>query len=263
MLRNLLICGLLAGVCGGLLATGFARVVGEPPVDQAIAYEEANAAPAAAHTETTAAHTHGEEAPVVSRTMQRSLGLLTAAIVYGLAIGGLFAIAFAAVYGRVIRASPARTAVWLAAFAFVTIFLVPFVKYPATPPAVGNPDTIGTRTGAFLVMIAISLLAAIAAVRLRPILAERWSGTTSTLLAGAGYLVVVVIAGLLLPSVHEVPSSFPPETLFRFREASIGMHLVLWTTLGLAFAGTAQRVMTGQTMLPRRRQAGAPATASD
>ena len=29
MLRNLLLCGLLAGLCGGLLATGFARVVGE------------------------------------------------------------------------------------------------------------------------------------------------------------------------------------------------------------------------------------------
>jgi hypothetical protein len=41
MLRNLLLCGLLAGLCGGLLATGFARVVGETQINQAIAYEDA------------------------------------------------------------------------------------------------------------------------------------------------------------------------------------------------------------------------------
>ena len=47
MLRNLLICGLIAGLCGGLLATGFARVVGEAQVDQAIAFEERRQAKAA------------------------------------------------------------------------------------------------------------------------------------------------------------------------------------------------------------------------
>ncbi len=40
MLRNLLLCGLLAGLCGGLLATGFARVVGETQINQAIAFED-------------------------------------------------------------------------------------------------------------------------------------------------------------------------------------------------------------------------------
>jgi predicted cobalt transporter CbtA len=255
MLRNLLICGLLAGLCGGLLATGFARIAGEGAVDQAIAYEEAHAGHAATHD-------HAEESPVVSRAMQRSFGLLTAAVVYGLAVGGLFALAFAAVYGRIGRASPARTALWLAAATFLIVYLVPFVKYPATPPAVGNPDTIGTRTGAFVTMIAISILAAIAAVRLRALLAERWPGAAATLVAAAGYLVVVVVAGLALPSVHEVPSTFPAETLYRFREASIGMQFVLWTTIGLVFAGTAQRVMTGQTIIPRRPLV-APATATD
>ena len=99
MLRNLLICGLIAGLCGGLLATGFARVVGEGPVDQAIAFEGQQAKAAG----------EAEEAPLVSRTMQKSFGLLTAAVVYGLSLGGLFALAFAAIYGRVGKASPART----------------------------------------------------------------------------------------------------------------------------------------------------------
>ncbi len=174
MLRNLLICGLIAGLCGGLLATGFARVVGEGPVDQAIAFEGQQAKAAG----------EAEEAPLVSRTMQKSFGLLTAAVVYGLSLGGLFALAFAAIYGRVGKASPARTSILMAAGAFVVLYLVPFVKYPANPPSVGDPDTITKRTVLYLFMILISLLAAIAAVRLRGVLAERWSGTAATLAAG-------------------------------------------------------------------------------
>jgi hypothetical protein len=252
MLRNLLLCGLLAGLCGGLLATGFARVVGETQINQAIAFEDSQYK----------AQGLPPEKEIVSRSLQSSLGLLTAAVVYGLALGGLFALAFAAAYGRIGRASPARTSILMAAGAFVVLYLVPFIKYPANPPSVGDPDTITKRTALYLIMILISLLAAIAAVRLRKVLSERWSGTTATLVAGFGYLLVVVVAGALLPAINEVPKTFPAVTLFRFREASIGMQLVVWATIGLVFAATAQRVMAGQTILPRRR-ANPPVPAVD
>ena len=252
MLRNLLLCGLLAGLCGGLLATGFARVVGETQINQAIAFEDSQYK----------AQGLPPEKPIVSRSLQSSLGLLTAAVVYGLALGGLFALAFAAAYGRVGRASPARTSILMAAGAFVVLYLVPFIKYPANPPSVGDPDTITKRTALYLIMILISLLAAIAAVRLRKVLSERWSGTTATLVAGFGFLLVVVVAGALLPPVNEVPKTFPAVTLFRFREASLGMQLVIWTTIGLVFAATAERVMTGRTILPRRKS-NAPVPAVD
>jgi hypothetical protein len=111
MLRNLLICGLIAGFCGGLLATGFAEIVGEPQVQRAIAFERARDKAAGVP----------EEAPVVSRTLQRTVGLLAAAVIYGLSLGGLFALAFAGAYGRIGRASPARTSLWLALAAFVTV----------------------------------------------------------------------------------------------------------------------------------------------
>jgi hypothetical protein len=243
MLRSLLLCGLLAGLCGGVLATGFARVAGESQINQAIAYESAEYK----------AQGLPPEKPVVSRRLQSSLGLLTAAVIYGLSLGGLFGLAFAAAYGRIGRASPARTSLWLAAGAFVVLYLVPFIKYPANPPSVGDPDTIGKRTALYLIMILISLLAAISAVRLRKALSERWAGSTATLVAGFGYLLVVVVAGALLPSIDEVPKTFPAVTLVRFREASVGMQAVVWTTIGLVFAATARRVMAGRPMLPRRR----------
>jgi hypothetical protein len=258
MLRTLLVCGLIAGAAGGVLVTGFAQVTGEPAISRAEAFEYAQRA----------AKHEPPEVELVPRRIQRSFGLLAAAVVYGLSFGGLFALTFAVVYGRVGRASPARTALWLAAAAFVVLYLVPFVKYPANPPSVGDPDTIQRRTELYLLMMGSSLAAALAAVRVRATLARRVSGAGATLLSLALYLVVAVVAGIALPGIHEVPRGFPAETLFRFRESSIGLALVMWTTIGLVFAGTAQRAMTGRPIVPwlaeaRRRERIAAGTRRD
>jgi predicted cobalt transporter CbtA len=243
MIRTLLIWGLLAGLCGGLLATGFAEITGEQQIDAAIVFEDAQAKAAG----------EAPEPALVSRDLQKSAGLLTASVVYGLALGGIFAIVFAVAYGRVGRASPARTALLLAAGAFVVLYLIPFLKYPANPPSVGSPDTIGRRTELYLLMVSISVLAGIAAMRLRASLRGRLDGSVATGLAVAAYLVIVLAAGLAMPGVHEVPKLFPATTLWDFRLASVGMQLTMWTTLGLVFAVAAQRAMT-------RERAVAPAT---
>jgi Probable cobalt transporter subunit (CbtA) len=253
MLRTLLIWGLLAGLCGGVVATGFSEIVAEPSVERAITFEQA---------QSRAAGEPAEHA-IVSRGVQRSAGLFTAAAVYGLSVGGLFALAFAFAYGRVGRASPAGTALWLAAGAFVVVFLVPFLKYPANPPSVGDPDTIGRRTELYFAMLACSLLAAVAALRIRAWLATRRDRATATVAAGVAYIVVVVIAGLVLPGVNEVPRTFPATTLWRFREASVGMQAVLWTTIGLVFATAAQRVMVGARTRERATPAGLAASPGD
>jgi predicted cobalt transporter CbtA len=225
MLRTLLICGLVAGALAAVLATGFATVAGEPAVDGAIAFEDAQAR---------AAH----EAPateVVSRTVQKTVGLFTAAAAYCVALGGLFALVFAVVYGRVAVAPPGRTARWLALAAFVVVFLVPFLKYPASPPGATDPETIGTRTLAYATMVAISLLAATAALRVRR--------SRGNLAAAVLFVVVAGAAGLALPAFHEVPGDFPASTLWSFRAASIGTQAVIWLTIGLMFGPLAQRTM--------------------
>jgi uncharacterized membrane protein YidH (DUF202 family) len=233
MLRTLLICGLVAGALGGLAATGFASLAGEPAVEQAIAVE-ASKLPAGAPA----------EPELVSRDAQRSVGLITAAVTYGLAVGGAFALVFAVVYGRIADATPSRTALWLAGAAFLVVFLVPFVKYPSTPPAVGDPETIGRRTTLFVTMIVVSLLSAVAAVRIRAWLrAGPRTLPYATLGAVAAYLLVVGAVALALPGIHEIPADFPATTLWRFREATVGMQLVLWATIGLVFGVLAQRVM--------------------
>jgi uncharacterized membrane protein YidH (DUF202 family) len=252
VLRKLLICGLVAGLCGGLLATGFASVAGEPAVDAGIAYQDAQEDPGAA-----------VPAPV-SRDVQKSVGLLAGAAVYGVALGGIFALVFALAYGRAGRAGPRATAYVLAAAGFTVVFLVPFLKYPATPPGAADAATIGHRTALYATMIAISVLAAIGAARLRSRLERRLDSHAATLATGAAFVIVVVAAGVTLPSVQEVPADYPATTLWRFREAAVGTQVVLWSTMGLLFAAAAQRVMHGEPVLRRgAARAGLPAGASD
>ncbi len=243
MLRTLLICGLLAGLLAGLASFGTASLIGEPALNEAIAYEEANAPPepaVAADGHTT--HSH-DEGTTVSRGTQSTFGLLTATSVYGLAFGGLFALFFSFAYGRLLEASPRVTATWLGFFGFLVVFLVPFLKYPATPPAIGDPETIGDRTLLYFGMITISLLAAFIAYRTRAAL-QQVRPEVASLLGVVTFLVIVIAAGLALPGVNEIPADFSAVTLWEFRIGTIGTQLTLWAVLTVAFSYGAQHVMT-------------------
>jgi predicted cobalt transporter CbtA len=183
-----------------------------------------------------------EEPELVSRTVQAGLGLFTAVIVYCAAFGGLFGLAFAFAYGRMPgRLTPQAVSALLAAAGFVAIYLVPNLKYPANPPAVGDPETIGARTALYFVMIAISLVAIVGATTLKRSLVGRLGDWNANLLAAACYIVIVAVAALLLPAVNEVPDQFPAVVLWKFRIASMGAQLIMWATLGLLFGALTQR----------------------
>lgn len=231
MMRVLLVRGLISGLVAGLLALVFARIFGEPSIGSAIDFESATG------QTVTGAHTHGEaaEPELVSRAVQSSIGLATAVLVYAVAFGGLFSVAFAAAYGRVGQLSARTTAAVLAVGGYLVVYVVPFLKYPANPPAVGSENTIGQRTGWYLAMVVISVVLAVTAVYLGRRLTARLGAWNAALAAGAGYVVAVAAAQAWLPSSSEMPEAFPATVLWEFRVASLGTQLVLWATIGLLF----------------------------
>jgi predicted cobalt transporter CbtA len=267
MVRTFLVRGMLVGIVAGLLSFCFLKIYGEPQVDIAIAFEEhMNEAKAAAakehaaapHQDEAAMHhdmaghgeqaaaQHEEEPELVSRPVQAGLGLFVAVIVYCTAFGGLFGLAFAFAYGRIPGAlTPQGVSVLLAATGFIAIYLVPNLKYPANPPSVGEPETIGLRTALYFIMIAVSLAAMVGAAALKRSFVPRFGEWNATLLVAAGYIVVVAIAALLLPVVNEVPAEFPAVALWNFRIASLGAQLIMWATLGLLFGALSQRALSG------------------
>lgn len=250
MVGTLLMRGMLVGVVAGLLSFGFLKIVGEPAVDRAIAFESAmDAAKDKAKADEAVAKgmpmpNEDPEPELVSRPVQAGLGLFTGVTVYNTAFGGLFALVFALAYRRMGDFGPRTTAALLAISGIVAVYVVPNLKYPANPPSVGDPETIGMRTGLYFAMIAISLAAMIAAWMLRNRLTPRLGGWNAALIAAAAYLIAIVVVALALPVVNEVPEGFPAVVLWQFRMASAGAQLIMWTTIGLAFGALTERAAT-------------------
>jgi predicted cobalt transporter CbtA len=233
MVRSLLVRGMLVGLAAGVLAFAFAYAFGEPQVQRAIDFEDQLAR----------LHHEAPDPEIVSRGVQRTLGLLTGTTVLGVAFGGMFALVFAGLYGRASRLPARATAALLALAAYVTITLVPATKYPPNPPSVGNPATIDRRTLLYFAMIAISIVAATAAIRIRRDLLPRLSAWNATLAAAGAFLALIAVSELILPGVHEVPAGFPAEVLWHFRIASLGTEAVLWAGIGLGFGAAAERLI--------------------
>ncbi len=227
MVSGLLLRGLIAGVFAGVLAASFSFFAGEPPLERALAFEIA------------AAEAPGPE--TVSRSTQRGPGLFAAHVIYGAAIGGFFSLVFALALGRIGGFAPRSLAGLLAIAAFIALVLVPELKYPANPPAVGASDTIGERTALYFGMLAICLLAMILAATLAPVLAARFGPWNGTLISAAIFSLIAAIAGAALPSVDEVPAGFPASVLWNFRVASLGARSIFWCALGLSFGAMAEK----------------------
>jgi len=261
MVRKLLIRGMIAGLIAGILAFGIAKILGEPQVDTAISFED---------YVTAVHHEHGE-AELVSRSLQSSAGLGTGALIYGVAFGGIFALVFAIAYGRIGTLSARGTAAVLGVLGFVAVSLVPILKYPANPPSIGNPDTIGHRTAMYLLAIVISVVGMVIAVNARRRLRDRFGDWNSTVMVGVAYVVAMLIAYVVLPPINEVPQqalrgvaaavtdahvTFPPTVLWRFRIASLGIQAALWSTIALVFGVVAERVLAADSAGQHPERAG-------
>ncbi|GAA3634350.1 CbtA family protein [Kineosporia mesophila] len=270
MEKKLILRGLLAGAVGGLLSFVFARIFAEPQIQAAIDYEGAR--DAAQEALSTAAHAH-EGHEVFSRTLQGNAGIGVALILFGMAMGALFAIVYSLCLGRVGRIQPRNLSLLVAGAGFVGLYLVPFVKYPANPPAVGHEDSIRDRTDLYLLMVLASVVLLVLAVVLGQRLQARFGNWTATILAGTAYLVAVGVVMALLPQfghlavneasygshASETPlpltdsdgnivfPGFPADLLFDFRLNSVAAQLIMWAAIGVVFAPMADRLLSPRT----------------
>ena len=247
MVGGLLVRGMLVGLVAGTLAFGVARLFGEPQVDRAIAFED----------QMRQAKGEAPEPVLVSRRIQAGIGLFTGVVVYAVALGGLFALVFAAAYCRIATLSPRATAAVLALAGFLVVVVVPALKYPPNPPSIGDPATIGRRTALYFTMIALSLASAVAAIGWAQRLVRRFGAWNGIVAALAGFVVAVTVVQYLLPTVDEVPQHFSAAVLWRFRLASLGIEAVIWATLGIGFGIAADRLLAASRS---RLSRGRPAT---
>jgi predicted cobalt transporter CbtA len=231
MTRTYLVRGMLVGLLASIAAFGFAKTMGEPQIAKAETFEAQQA------------HLHGdpEDDPVVSRAVQDTVGLGAGLVVAGAALGGIFSLAFAFVYRRFTQRSARATSALLGAGAFMALYVVPFLKYPANPPAIGNPDTIGKRTVLYFLLLAMAALAMVLAAIVRSRLRPRLGAWNAAIAAVALFCAVIGVVYVVMPGINEVPAGFPIIVLWRFRVASLGIQLLLWTGIGLGFGALTER----------------------
>jgi hypothetical protein len=233
-MRALLVRGMISGSIAGLVATVVAFVLGEPGIERGIAFEE----------QASAATGGAPDVELVSRGVQATVGLGAALLIYGVAVGGLFALAYAVVHGRIGRLTPRGTAGLLALGAFLVLFVVPFVKYPPNPPGATDGGTISQGTSLYVLLVLLSAVVAVAAAASARRIAGRVGWWNAAILAGGGYLAVMVLIMVAMPEINETPADFPATALYDFRVASIATQATMWLVLGLVFGALMERSPT-------------------
>lgn len=247
-MASLLRRGLLAGLLAGLAAGIFYLLAGEPVIQQALRYE---VVPAGGHS-----------VEVFSRGTQR-IGLVVGVTLFGVALGGLFTVLYALIGPRLAGRGGWDRSLRLAGACFATLWLVPFLKYPANPPGMGSAATAPHRLHLYLAMLAVSAGAAAGAWLLARFLArDGMRRETRQVLVGAAYLAVIGGAWALLPDTAE-PSALPAALLWQAREVSAAGVTLLWLLLGVGFGWlTARAEQRERPAAAEAERAGASAAAA-
>jgi len=224
---HLLRHGVVAGAAAGAAAAVVMWVMVEPVIRRALVIEDARGG----------GHDHGGgEAPLVSRTLQVVGGVGTAALV-GVMFGVVFAVVFAKVRHRLPGGTDFGRALVLAASGFAVFALLPALKIPANPPAVGDPATVTERTLLYVLTILFALLVIGAVVAADRVLRRRDVSFQArcTLDIVVGVVGVIAILVLVPGSPDAVPADVPAALIWDFRVASLAQLGTMWLAMGVVF----------------------------
>lgn len=215
-----LISGALAGLVHG--STNF--VIVEPYLDSAINIENQNLFASGEETDTPEFWVAYEQ----YRTWQKG-GQILASVILGVSMGALFGI----IYAISRRALPAKNDVkkslLLGGLVWFSLFIIPFLKYPANPPTVGDADTVVLRTILFVSFIAISGLSVVGFYKL----SKKFTGKRK-LFALVGYAVFITGVFFAMPeNPDEISISI--NLLNEFRMASVLAVSTFWIAMALIF----------------------------
>lgn len=241
--------GALAGVIAGVIGFVFARIFAEPVINKAIDYESGRDEILAKLNEAAGRPVAPDGAEIFSRTIQGSVGIATGVIAFSAAMGALVAVAYVVLHGRV-QVRPRNLAWMIAAFGFFGVFMLPFVKYPANPPAIGHTFTIVTRGHLYLTMVAGSLILLGLAVYLCRVLMRRFSTAAAAALSAAAFLVAFGLLIGLLPSLGGLPANMEAARQFGFARAATETPQPITNILSTPLVIDGQTVAPGQIVYP-------------
>ncbi|MEJ7641172.1 MAG: CbtA family protein [Candidatus Nitrosocosmicus sp.] len=211
-----------SGALAGLILAGMNMFVVEPFIDKAIGMETTKAIDMGEHVSTDEQNSY--------RIWQKS-GSFVGGSVLGMAFGSLLGIVYMFCRKAIPFSSDKKRAVFLSLTMCLVLFVVPFIKYPGNPPAVGNPATIWLRESMYIGFLSVSALSAlflgILSYKLRCIQKIR-------IMIPLFYVVIISVAFVLFPPNPD-KISIPMDLVNSFRVMS-GLTMVgFWLALGVIF----------------------------
>ena len=231
---------LLSGAIAGTVLGAINQALVEPYIDRAISLETQNAIK------------EGELIDPVElqnyRLWQKG-GEIAAGTILGMSFGALFGVVF--VYSRSLLLpqsnSNIRKALVLAGIMWFVLFLIPALKYPANPPAVGDPETIYYREALYIGLLAISGFSALGLALLYRKLGSRTPNNKNRIIiVPLIYAAIIVGAFLILPPNPDKISA-PVDLVQGFRIASAFTMSIFWGLLGLILGALWDRAKPHET----------------
>ncbi len=174
-----------------------------------------------------------------TRGMQK-FGMVVGFLLYGVMMGLLFGAVYALLKEKLPVKGGRGKGILLAFLAYLSMVLLPFLKYPANPPGVGGEENIAFRQATYAGIIAISVLLTVISVWWFKYLARvknwRW------LIAISSYVIVAVLAYFLMPPHPLPPTTLPASLLWSFRFIGLAGMTLFWLALGINFVRLGKRL---------------------
>jgi predicted cobalt transporter CbtA len=211
---------LIAGAISGIFLAVMNLGVVEPYIDEAINIENQNAI------------TQGE---VINpqefndyRLWQKS-GEITAGAILGVSLGALFGVVFALTRNSIPGSNDKKKALILAGVMLLVIYIVPALKYPANPPAVGDPETIYYRESLYITQLTVSGISALGLAFLYRKLGDKKG---KQIVVPVMYIGIIAAAFMMLPPNPDEITA-PMDLVMSFRIVSGLTMSAFWGLLGL------------------------------
>ena len=225
---------LLSGAIAGAILGTINQVIVEPYIDAAIGIEKQNAISSGEIFDPTDYAAY--------RIWQKSGGIAAGAVL-GMSVGALFGVVFAYSRPSLPGSSNKKKAIILAGIMGTVLFIIPALKYPANPPAVGDPDTIYYRQTLYVAFLAIS---GFSALGLAMLYRKMGSSQTKRALVLGAYAAIMTSAFVLMPPNPD-QITVPMDLVTGFRIASAMTMITFWGVLGLIFGAFWDRLKPHET----------------
>ena len=213
---------LISGAFAGLIHGTVNFAIVEPYLDQAIGIENQNLFASGEEKDTPEFWVEYEG----YRIWQKS-GQILAGVILGTSIGALFGIVFALSRNSLPGNNDVKKALVLAGIMWFTMFVIPFLKYPANPPTVGDPETVVLRSILYLSFITISGFGAVGFYKL----SQKFQNKRK-LVPIIGYGIFISIVFFVMPENPDEITA-PMDLVNEFRIMSFLGVTSLWVSIGV------------------------------